>query len=80
MKIYQYLILIVTCILILIVLGDVLNLSAGSLILLALIGHITLIITVIAVLKSPRISNRKFDDYFYEDWDYKRNNSPANRK
>jgi len=80
MKIHQYLIFTVTCILILIVLGDVLNLGAGSLILLALIGQITLIITVIAVLKTPRISNKKFDDYFYEDWGYKRNNSPVSRK
>ncbi|HEX5168077.1 MAG TPA: hypothetical protein VFW11_02815 [Cyclobacteriaceae bacterium] len=67
MKLYQFLISLTTLIVLIITLGDVLNLSTGLLVLLTLLGHIMLIFTVIAVLKTPRKSNKTFDEYFYED-------------
>jgi hypothetical protein len=79
-KLHQVLIFVTTCILLIVAMGDLLNLRPELSILLVLVGHLLLIAMVIAILKAPTQSKKKFDDYFYEDWDYKRNNSPVKRK
>lgn len=56
-----------TAILLLITFGDMLGFSAALIFLLVLAGQVMLVLTVIAILKAPRVSDKTFEDYFYED-------------
>ena len=75
MKASNLLIPITSLFLIAITIGAVKGNDFGLLIVLILLGQVSLVAMLISVLKDPQSTSKTFDEYFYEDQDYKRNQS-----